>query len=221
MPDNERKIKIKGIEFDYNPQKLDRSVCSRLDIEVAKSNLLLFNKIAQAQNLGFVLFFGTLLGAIREKNFIKNDSDIDVVTSDEDGLLNIIPCLQENGFSFIRYYSSRTRTVYSFSRNGVYIDLYLAKKAGENKYFLEGAKIPTSFVEEFKTIDFLGESFAIPVEYEKILVMLYGKDWRIPQSREGFFPFILRRDYDQILIHMIPKGFRNFVKRILHYKINN
>lgn len=213
-----QKINIKGREFDYNPQKLDRNTEKKLDLEIAKSNLLLFNKIAQTQNFRFVLFFGTLLGAIREKNFIKNDSDIDVVTSDEDGLLNIIPELQKEDFLFIRYYTSSTRTVYSFSKDDVYIDIYLARKAGKNKYFLEGAKIPTSFVEEFTTMDFLGESFAIPVEYEKILVMLYGNDWRIPQNKEGFFPVFLRRDYDQILIHMIPKSFRNFIKKILGIK---
>jgi len=44
---------------------------------------------------------------------------------------------------------------------------------------------------------------------------LYGKDWRIPQNKAAYFPFILRRDYMQILIHMIPKKFRNFIKNIL------
>lgn len=218
MSDAGQKINIKGREFDYNPQKLDRNTEKKLDLEIAKSNLLLFNKIAKSNNFKFTIFYGTLLGAIREHNFIKNDTDIDVVSADEEGLLNIIPELQKEGFLFIRYYTSKTRTVYSFSKDDVYIDVYLARKAGENKYFLEGAKIPASFIEEFTTMDFLGESFAIPVEYEKILVMLYGKDWRIPQSREGFFPFILRRDYDQILIHMIPKSFRNFIKKILGIK---
>lgn len=218
MSDAGQKINIKGREFDYNPQKLDRNTEKKLDLEIAKSNLLLFNKIAKSNDFKFTIFYGTLLGAIREHNFIKNDTDIDVVSADEEGLLNIIPELQKEGFLFIRYYTSKTRTVYSFSKDDVYIDVYLARKAGENKYFLEGAKIPASFIEEFTTMDFLGESFAIPVEYEKILVMLYGKDWRIPQSREGFFPFILRRDYDQILIHMIPKSFRNFIKKILGIK---
>lgn len=215
MSDTEQKIKIKGREFTYNPQKLDRDTGKKLDLDIAKSNLLLFNKIAKANNFQFVLFCGTLLGAIREQNFIKNDTDIDLVSNDEKGLLDIIPCLQAEGFLFIRYYSSKTRTTYSFSKDGVYIDLYVAKQAGKNKYYLEGAKIPNSFVDDTECINFIGDYFLVPQEYEKILTLLYGRDWRIPQNKEGFFPILLRKDYDQIFIQMFPKSLRNFIKKIL------
>ena len=41
-----------------------------------KSNL---GTTAIANDFRFILFFGTLLGAVREHDFIKNDTDIDVV----------------------------------------------------------------------------------------------------------------------------------------------
>lgn len=215
MSDSEQKITIKNREFTYNPQKLDRDTEKKLDLEIAKSNLLLFNKIAKANKFRFILSFGTLLGAVREQNFIKNDTDIDVVATEEDELLNIIPFLQEEGFLFIRYYSSKTRTTYSFSKNGVYIDVYLAKKVGDDKYYLDGAKIPASFVENLDTIDFIGDVFLIPQEYEKMLIILYGKNWRVPQNKEGVFPITLRRDFDQIFIQLFPKSLRNFIKKLL------
>lgn len=215
MSDTEKKIKIKGREFIYNPQRLDRETDIAIDANIAKSNLLLFNNIAKSHNFKFVLFFGTLLGAIREQNFIKNDTDVDIMSKDEEELLNMIPKLQEEGFLFIRHYEGEKRVLYSFLRQGVYIDVDIVRNAGKNKYYLAGAKIPSSFVDDLKVINFIGESFFIPQEYEKILIMLYGKDWRIPQNKAAYFPFILRRDYMQILIHMIPKKFRNFIKSLL------
>lgn len=215
MSDTEQKIKIKGREFVYNPQKLDRATDIAIDANIAKSNLLLFNNIAKSYNFKFVLFFGTLLGAIREQNFIKNDTDVDIMSKDEEELLNMIPKLQEEGFLFIRHYEGEKRVLYSFLRHGVYIDVDIVRSAGKSKYYMAGAKIPSSFVDDLKAINFIGESFFIPQEYEKILIMLYGKDWRIPQNKAAYFPFILRRDYMQILIHMIPKKFRNFIKSLL------
>ena len=80
MSDTEQKITIKNREFTYNPQKLEHNTnTAKLDINIAKSNLLIFNKIAIANDFRFILFFGTLLGAVREHDFIKNDTDIDVV----------------------------------------------------------------------------------------------------------------------------------------------
>ncbi|MBP5406282.1 hypothetical protein J6Z19_03925 [bacterium] len=215
MSDTEQKIKIKGKEFRYTPQRLDRETDIAIDANIAKSNLLLFNSIAKSYNFKFVLFFGTLLGAIREQNFIKNDTDIDVVSKGEEELLNMIPALQGEGFLFIRYYAGEKRVLYSFLRQGVYIDVDIVRNAGKSKYYLAGAKIPSSFVDDLKVVDFIGESFFVPQEYEKIFIMLYGKDWRIPQNKAAYFPLILRRDYMQILIHIIPKKFRNFVKTLL------
>ncbi len=215
MADNEQKIKIKGREFVYNPQKLDRETDIEIDIDIAKSNLLLFNRVAKSYNFTFILFFGTLLGAVREKGFIKHDLDIDVISKDEEELLNMIPQLQKEGFLFIRYYSGEKRNLYSFLRQGVYIDVDIAISAGKNKYYLAGAQIPSSFIDDLEVANFIGENLYIPKEHEKILVMLYGKDWRIPQNKAAYFPLILRRDYMQILIHLIPKKFRNFIKNLL------
>ena len=56
----------------------------KIDVPKAKENLLLLNKLAKENNFKFVLFFGSLLGAVREKGLIKHDEDIDVIILSED-----------------------------------------------------------------------------------------------------------------------------------------
>lgn len=217
----DQKIIIKGKEFYYTPQELTYENAKVIDVEIAKENLLLFNKVAKANDFKFILFFGTLLGAIRENHFIKHDIDIDIVTTDEDGLLNIIPQLQKEGFLFVRYYTKEaSHIIYSFSRNEVYIDVDIAKKAEKNMYYLEGAKIAASFIDKCINIDFLGESFLIPANYEKLFILLYGKDWKVPKKN---CPAILPNDHKirslfYKLADFFPKKLRNLVKNMFGIK---
>ena len=52
MADTEQKITIKNREFTYNPQKLEHNTSTaKLDINIAKSNLLIFNKTAIANDI--------------------------------------------------------------------------------------------------------------------------------------------------------------------------
>ncbi|MGI5172147.1 hypothetical protein H0R92_00905 [Treponema sp. OMZ 840] len=179
------KIVINNKIFDYNPEVLTYETAVPLNLADAKENLLLFKKAADTQNLFFLLYYGTLLGVIRETNFIKHDIDIDVVTNDETSLQNIIPILNEYGFSFIRYETTKSlhsfTTVYSFRRKSVYIDVYIAYFEKQKKcYNLLGSYIPCKWIDETTMISFLENDFQIPKDYIKILETLYGKNWTIP-----------------------------------------
>lgn len=212
----DQKIIIKGREFCYNPQELNYENAHIINVDVAQKNLLLFNEVAKTNNFKFILFYGTLLGAIREKGFIKYDTDIDVVTTDEDKILDIIPQLQQKGFIFIRYYVQDHTIIYSLSKDNVYIDIYVAQKVGANKYYLCNSKFPKTFIINLKQISFLGESFFIPAEYEKLFVLLYGKDWRIPKKN---CPAYFHKNPIYSLADFFPKKWRNFVKKILRIKM--
>lgn len=50
-----------------------------IDKVIAKENLLLLKGILDKHNLKFLLSFGTLLGAVREHDFISHDEDIDLI----------------------------------------------------------------------------------------------------------------------------------------------
>lgn len=218
----DQKIFIKGREFSYTPQELTYENAKLLDTKIAKENLLLFNEVSKANHFKFILFYGTLLGAIREKNFIKHDTDIDLVTTDENKLLDIIPQLQQKGFQFVRYYiyENKNGILYSFLKNGVYIDIYLATKTKFNKYYLGYSKISKTFIENIADISFLGESFSIPANYEKLFILLYGKDWKVPKKN---CPAILPNDHKirslfYKLADFFPKKLRNLVKNMFGIK---
>lgn len=57
-----------------------------------------FDKALTDANLEYTLAFGTLLGAVREKGFIKHDMDMDVAMWAEDWSPRIRKCLEDAGF---------------------------------------------------------------------------------------------------------------------------
>ena len=64
----------------------------RIDKHQAKENLFLFQDIMIKHHLKFLLSFGTLLGAVREHDFIDHDEDIDLIMmkSDMDKFLSLL-----------------------------------------------------------------------------------------------------------------------------------
>ena len=156
--------------------------CKPLNLEIAKTNLLKFKKELDKEGVDFTLFFGTLLGAVRERNFIKHDEDIDICVFNEESLLNLIPILREKGFAFIRY--DEDLKIYSFIKDEVYIDVYIPKKVngimGAKYVSIIGQFFPKKYFNRFGYLEFLGEEFRVPYNTHKVLCFLYGKNWKIP-----------------------------------------
>lgn len=155
--------------------------------KIAFENLLLLQKICNAGNVNFLLYYGTLLGAIREKDFITHDEDIDLAFKLEDmsRLLDLLFELRKNGFEVVRY---ERRGFMSIMRKGEYIDLYFfgIYPKNTNKRYCARDVLPKEFIEDTQTIEFKGATFktcANPIEFLKLY---YGKDWNTPVP---FFDF--------------------------------
>lgn len=221
------KLIINNKTFDYSPETLDYATATAINIEDATENLILFKKIADKYSFNFLLYYGTLLGAVREKNFIEYDIDIDIVTNDEEGFLSIIPELQLNGFRFIRYENTPClhsyTTLYSIRRKSVYIDIYIAYKEG-NKYNLLGSYIKKQFIEDTHMYTFLNQQFKIPKDYITVLEILYGKNWKIPiKNSPGDFPksTLLKTKIKRILRKIIPQKIKKILKKIIYINTSN
>ena len=176
-------ININGKTFHFQDVELTYENSHVIDVTIAKKNLLDFKKIMDSENIVFCIMHGTLLGAIREKRFIGHDIDIDTCVLDEQKLIEAIPMLDSEGLKLCRY---EPTGIYSFIRNGVYIDVYIVNelKGIMNPFYVRYLYkvIPRKFFKNLKTMEFLGETFTIPNHTLQLLEFWYGKNWRIPTS---------------------------------------
>jgi len=160
-------------------EKLPSSGVKTLNIEIAKKNLLDIKKILDSHSIKFGLIYGTLLGAIRENNFIEHDEDIDLFMLDEhkENLLAILQEIVDSGFDIIRYDGK----LISITRENEYIDFYFFRKSNFIYRKCEvGLVAKAKYLENTVDYSFLGEIFQVPKQVESFLVDLYGKNWRIP-----------------------------------------
>ena len=66
------------------------------------NTLAVFDSCMRNNGIQYTLIFGTMLGAVREKGFIKHDMDIDVAMWVEDYSERVQQCLETAGFKLDR-----------------------------------------------------------------------------------------------------------------------
>lgn len=149
----------------------------KMNFDLAWLNLVDVVSAFQTCNASYSLYFGTLLGFVREGFFIAHDKDTDIATLDitHKQLSEIEQKMFELGFEKFRKGSD----IVSFIRYGEYIDLYLFKSFNGYAHCLD-YKIPLAFLSKTKKIYVLNELFSVPSDYKSALVDLYGKNWAIP-----------------------------------------
>lgn len=178
-------INIKGKPYHYTDVELTYENAVIINPETARKNLLTFKRIMDEANVEFLLMHGTLLGAIREHDFIKHDIDIDVSIQDEYRFLELIPAIEKEGLKLCRYYEN---VMCSLIRDGVYIDVYfvniLPKWCVLRPFLVRYLHriLPRKFFVRPQTINFLGETYRIPNHHLELIEHWYGKDWRTPVS---------------------------------------
>ena len=174
-------IVIGGKPFYYDAIHLTRESAPILTFEQAKDILFTTKDLLEDKGIKIALIYGTLLGAVRDKSFISHDFDVDVYTSQIEELTNAIPYLYERGLKICRFHPNK---LYSFEKNGVYIDIYLKSKASFPFNIwccsVNGHIMPAKYLAKTEYINFLGKEFLIPKNPERLLEFFYGKTWIIP-----------------------------------------
>ena len=167
------KIIYEPMSFQYiDTNKINQKLLfskKTMNNSVQKENLLILKEFLESQKIRYYIDCGTLLGAVRDKNFIKGDTDVDIMVS-KVGIQHIrskMFVLEKLGF--ISFRNSRDSMSMSLLRKGEYIDFYTF-----------WTNIPFELIK----YPFLGTTFPIPKYYEEYLTESYVI-WKTPSPDKG------------------------------------
>lgn len=193
-----------GSKYKYRLIPLYPGV-KKIDKVIASENLNLLKAILDDKKIFFQLTAGTVLGVIREKDFIDHDEDIDIAfrSEDKEKVLNLLPHLREYGFELCRY---DRRDLYSIIRKGEYIDLYFFRPYKDNLQICSGWIIKESHLLENIEIKFKDNTYLIPKDYEEFLIEEYGYNWQKP---------IVWNNYNQSKIKVLFFTIKEYIKLYL------
>lgn len=195
-------ILFKNIYHKVYTNKLEKTKRKNFH-KYATDLLYVFDKSLKSINCNYTLAFGTLLGAIREGNFIKHDLDIDVTIKSEDYSENINKILSENGFTKIREITvdkGKFAREETYKYKGVSIDIfYLYPTNIDNlRYCCDFTSMGESWSEYIKNngglkprkitlpigeninFEFKNIVVQIPINYTEILEKRYGINYMKP-----------------------------------------
>ena len=149
--------------------------------EVAKKNLFDFADLLEAENVPFLLIYGTLLGAVRDQDFISHDSDVDLATLSENyATVREIchsPKFGKYGFQLVR----DSKHLISVLRKEEHIDLYFFSDC-ESEYRCMSFRIAGEQLRDgHSRIEFLGRTFCTVKNPVADLRWRYGDDWKTPK----------------------------------------
>ena len=160
---------------------------TKKELIIRKKEFLKICDVLDNINLRYFLNTGILLGAIREKNFIKWDWDVEIsVMSDQlYKKFNLITkILKTKGFKIIQKDEKKESLKIDFygacskhtTRYTIFSWNYSAKN---NIYWRKDKVIPAKYLNKFSKILFLGRKFNVPNNPKQYLKFSYG-NWKKP-----------------------------------------
>lgn len=178
-----------------------------MDHDIQKENLLLLKEFLYSQNIRYYIDCGTMLGAVRDKDLIKGDTDADIMISKPSvkDIRKNRHLLEKMGF--ISFRNSNSWMSMSLLRKGEYIDLY--------SFWWH---IPFELIE----YPFLGTYFPVPKFYEEYLTEQYN-NWETPSNSKGplNWEWGMKKYVKTHTVPILTDNIVNFRYKPLKYKIEN
>ena len=194
---------LKPIYYPFK-KRVEKNQRKKL-FENGVSILQRFDQVMEENNIEYTLAFGTLLGAIREKGFIKHDFDIDVCVWEDQYSPQIPAIMQSAGFelvhSFVVEDGSKGREE-TYKCDGVVLDIfYVYEDDGEYPYYcgfgplgdiatfsesmrkygrIRARRMNMPLVRERVKVPFEGVGLYIPTNAHELMKFIYGEDYMTP-----------------------------------------
>lgn len=195
-------------------------------------NLILFSK--KFKKYKPVIFYGTLLGIVRENSIIKNDDDIDLLVNLK-FKKNIIKDIEkEKKFQINNKISDKyfIQIFFKIDDITIYIDLYFYTNNKNQNFIIDRHNffgnidkkhfflhIPKKkFFPIKKNVKF--KDIYMPNKALFLCEFLYGKDWNIPQKKNASYkmkiinnkPSIIRKNF----LSYLAKNIQIFIKSLFN-----
>ena len=188
VPENTQIQNIKNKQFAMGKIN-EKTPTLKLEFNKTEAieNLKDIKKVFDALGIKWAIIGGTLLGCIREQDFLKHDTDMDITVKIEDYTSNIEKVFINNGFNHVATFGSVEKGLeLRFIKRGIQIDIIFLYDEGKQSWLgvwdNEGSLIKAMFnkFDIDKTTNFLGVEVGIPNNPIKYLETSFGKNWKIP-----------------------------------------
>ena len=201
--DNHRCLKsfLKPLyESLYKKRKYNKQ--NKIFKENALSVLNCFDKCMSGLGINYVLAYGTLLGAIREKGFIKHDIDMDVMVWSDEYTLSLTESLGKAGFKLTHQFlidNGNLGREETYQLNSITIDIfYIFPPINNYPYvcqFTSYPPYPTFDLSMQKLGKVLPHRVEVPIDRERLFVPFETLSLPVPRNYEQILKYIYGDDY--------------------------
>lgn len=181
-------ILVKGKPWHYEASSYYDVANDYIDHEDAIYVLKHAKEILDKAGIVFMPMYGTLLGIIRQNDFIPKDYDMDLAVfgRDRQNLIDLIPEFDKVGIKFTR---CSEPWVYTFKYKSADCDFYMINDSCW-PYNYRYVRIVTKYIQrnfftELKTVNFKGVDISVPKRSEELMEYFYGREWRIPKPGQA------------------------------------
>lgn len=156
------------------------------------------HEVLESLGLKHFIIDGTLLGAVREGDFIGHDNDMDFGVFAEEWTPELLQEVKDKmgkkGITLYHQFGDFVNSLeVAFMRESIKCDLFFYRRDGNKRVFhafLHGGEdpardtityeYPADLIENIRPMIFQMEYYPAPADPVKVLEIKYGADWKVP-----------------------------------------
>lgn len=152
------------------------------ELQDRAKDLIEIKSIFDKLNLRFYLIDGVLLGAVREKGFIKWDWDVELAIFEEEimpNTTNLLNALFDSGFEILSVNPFSSFFKINIKKRDTKFSLMGLKLSRKKWRYRSHVRYPAPLFNNATSMNFLGNDYLAPYPPEAMLSFCYG-DWKKP-----------------------------------------